>query len=253
MTDPTRRFASKICFVTGAASGMGAATARRLVQEGGTVVLADVDEVKGREVARSIGAAASFVHLDVRDEASVRAAVDSVMKRHGRLDCAANVAGRSQDPGALVTDADSLWDDLMAVNARGLLWCLRHEASHMTDNPSGGAIVNVTSAAGIKAFPGLAMYSISKHAGVGLTANAGAELTSTGIRVNGIAPGAIDTPMLDALPRETVEQFSSQHPMRRFGSPEEVAGVAAFLLSADAGYVSGQTLLVDGGWASTHP
>ncbi|CUR58902.1 putative 3-oxoacyl-(acyl-carrier protein) reductase [metagenome] len=218
---------------------MGAATARRLADEGGTVELADVDETRGREVAASIGSAAWFVRVDVRDEESICQALQTAVDLHGRIDCAAHVAGRPQEPGSLIGDPDAQWDDLMAVNARGLLWCLRHEAHHMIKSGAGGSIVNVTSAAGLKAFPGLGMYSVSKHAGVGLTANAASELTSRGLRVNGIAPGAISTPMLDGLPHDVVAQFAENHPMGRFGSAAEVAGVAAFLLSGDAGYVSG--------------
>ena len=215
------RFEGKVALVTGGGSGMGAATAEALAREGAAVLVADLNR-EGVMVDRAVTA-------------------------FGKLDLAANVAGVPQEPTPLTETTLELWDRTHAVNDRGLFLSLQAEVPAILA-AGGGAIVNVASLNGLRAFSQMIAYGSSKFGAVSTTLTTASEFASQGIRINGIAPGSIDTPMLATLPRETLEEFASTLPMQRLGRPDEIASAITFLLSDDASYISGTILPVDGGW-----
>ena len=262
MTDPviprwmTGLIEGKVALVTGAASGIGLATAKAFVREGGRVLLCDLDADVGFEAAREVekeagksGGEARFVRADVTNEAEVAAAVRAAVDAFGRLDCAVNNAGTTGAMG-LIPDCDTeAWGRTLAVNLTGVFLCLKHEIPVMRDQ-GGGAIVNVASGAGLIPVPGLSAYCASKHGVLGLTKTAAQENARTGIRVNAICPGVTDTPMLrasmDASP-DLAKMILASAVTGRLGRPEEVAEAALWLCSDRASYVSGESMLVDGG------
>lgn len=246
-----RRFEGKVAVVTGGASGMGEATARRLAAEGAAVVIGDLNSADGERVSSEIAAAggqAVFQLLDVTDEQSVGAMVDRALSQFGRLDVAANVAGIAQQPRSFLDNDDELWGRVHAVNVRGTYLVLRAAAAHLV-TAGGGSIVSVSSLAGLRPQPLSAYYAASKHAAVGLITSAAGELIAQNVRINGIAPGAIDTPMMAGQPPEAIDAIIQNQPMKRLGRAAEIAAVAAFLLSDDASFIVGQIVIADGGWA----
>jgi NAD(P)-dependent dehydrogenase (short-subunit alcohol dehydrogenase family) len=244
------RFEKKVAIVTGGGSGIGAATAKLLAGDGAAVVIADMNTEGGQRTQREIeeaGGKALFHHTDIRDEASIKDMVARAVAEFGSLDVAANVAGVPQQPLDLADTTLELWDKVHAVNDRGLFLTLQAEIPEILRG-GGGAVVNVTSLNGIHGFARMTAYGSSKFGAVSTTLTLASEFTSQGVRINGVAPGSIDTPMLGTLPKETMDEFATQLPIKRLGRPEEVAQVIAFLLSDDASYVSGVIIPVDGGW-----
>jgi len=244
------RFTDKVAVVTGGASGMGAATARLLARDGAAVLIADLSSEAGQQVSKEIGAAggqAEFIKTDISDRDSIHAMVDRAIERFGKLNLAANVAGVPQRPTPLTETTLELWDRTHAVNDRGLFLCLQAEIPRILQ-AGGGAVVNVLSLNGLRGFSQMIAYGSSKFGGVSTTLTVASEFAARGIRVNGVAPGSIDTPMLGTLPRETLDAFAATLPSRRLGTAEEVSNVIAFLLSDEASYVTGTILPVDGGW-----
>ena len=244
------RFQDKVAVVTGGGSGMGAATALRLASEGARVVVADLNADGAHRVQRAIaevGGRAYAIETDISDPDSVERMVERAVVEFGQLNLAANVAGLPQEPTALTDTTLSLWDRLHAVNDRGLFLSLRAEIPRILQ-AGGGAVVNVSSLNGLRGFAKMTAYGSSKFGAVSTTLTVASEFASQGVRVNGIAPGAIDTPMLAGLPRETLDAFTATLPSRRLGRADEVAAAIAFLLSDDASYINGVILPVDGGW-----
>jgi len=227
----------KVALVTGAASGIGKATAALLTDSGARVVASDLRAGDG------------VVAADVTDGDAMRAVVAQAVETYGRLDLAANCAGVGGGHGATHEYPEAEFDRIVAINLRGTWLSMRAELEAML-RTGGGAIVNVSSTLGLRGSPFAAPYSASKHGVLGLTKTAALEYAQQGIRVNAVCPGAIDTPMMD----ETFERFpgfretlTAYVPMGRMGGPEEVAGAIAWLCSDAASFVTGEALTVEGG------
>jgi NAD(P)-dependent dehydrogenase (short-subunit alcohol dehydrogenase family) len=245
----------RVALVTGAASGIGRATAELVAAMGARVLASDVDADAGAAVVAALrerGAEARFVAADVTDGGAVRAAVADAVEAFGRLDCAANCAGVGGGHASTHEYPEDEWDRIVAVNLRGTWLAMRAEIEAMLA-AGGGAIVNVSSTLGLRGSPFGSPYSASKHGVLGLTRTAALEYAAHGIRVNVVCPGAIDTPMMDA----TFERFPGFKealtgfvPMGRMGGPDEVAGAIAWLSSDAASFVTGEALTVEGGLLS---
>jgi 3alpha(or 20beta)-hydroxysteroid dehydrogenase len=238
-----QKLAGKAALITGAAGGIGQATARLFAEEGASVLLCDVRDLEGDAVATEIGAPASYAHLDVTDEGQWAAAVAAAQERFGGLHVLVNNAGIAR-PGPIESSPIADYHDTVAVNQTGVWLGIRAVASALRA-AGGGSIVNISSAAGLGASAGLAAYGMTKWAVRGLTKTAAGELAHDGIRVNSVHPGLIETGMLaDAgIPSEA----AMVSPFGRMGSPEEVARLVLFLASDDSSYCTGSEFSVDGG------
>ena len=244
----------KVALVTGGSSGIGRATCIRFAQEGAAVVLAARRVAEGEQTAqlvREAGGEALFVRTNVAQPADVQALVATCLARYGRLDYACNNAGTEGPVGLLAECSEAQWDTIMGINLKGTWLCMKAELPPMRAQ-GGGAIVNVASVAGMIGFPGLGPYVATKHGIVGLTKTAAMEHAQDHIRVNVVCPGLIDTAMADRFtggPQTGVEQFiMALKPMRRRGTPAEVAEAIVWLCSDAASYVTGHSMVVDGGF-----
>ncbi|HEY3005097.1 MAG TPA: glucose 1-dehydrogenase [Kribbellaceae bacterium] len=247
-------FEGKVALVTGAAAGMGRFTSLAFAAEGARVVAADINIGGGEETVELIrkdGGEATFVRTDVSQAADVRAAVDAAAGNYGGLDCAVNAAAIETETTLLADCEEATFDRLIAVNLRSIFLCLKYEIRAMLQR-GGGAIVNIASVNAFKPLPKQGGYNASKYGVVGLTTTAAVEYASAGIRVNAIAPGAIDTPMLRGAlaARGTKEEdaIARLSLIGRFGRPDEIANAALWLCSDKATYTLGHVLAVDGGY-----
>jgi NAD(P)-dependent dehydrogenase (short-subunit alcohol dehydrogenase family) len=251
------RLLGKVAVVTGAASGIGAATARLFLEEGASVILADLNEPVDERLLGALAqdrARAEFVRTDVANEESVKATIARAVGKWDRLNTAISCAGVS-GPGSDVDLTQAEWDRIMAVNARGPFFVTKHALPEMLKR-GGGSIVNISSAYGIVGAPGYAAYCASKGAVRMLTKSTAVEHAAQGIRANSIHPGAIDTPMLQATinmakdPVAARQYFSSQQPSGVFGQPEDIAWGCVYLASDEARFVNGAELVIDAGFVA---
>ncbi len=255
------RFDGRVALITGGNSGIGLAAAQLFAREGAKVVLTARREAEGEEAARGIredGGEASFVRADVGKASEVEAMVARTVELYGQLDYAFNNAGVLGAGKMIHEQTEDEWDTVMDINLKGVWLCMKYEVQQMIPRGS-GAIVNVSSPAGLVGFPRGSGYVASKHAVQGLTKTAAAEYTPMGIRVNCILPGAVDTPMLrglyardEALDPDRKERTLRMQPMQRFGRPEEIAEVCAWLCSDASSFVSGDIIVASGAATIRH-
>jgi len=247
---PTKR-EGKIALVTGALTGIGRAAAIAFAQEGAKVVVSGRREKEGQELAaelQALGAEAIFVRSDVRNDDDVRNLVDQTVKRFGRLDIAVNNAGTEGTPGPVTEQTAETYSATFDTNVLGTLLSMKHELRVMLPQGS-GSIVNVSSAYGSVGAAGASVYVASKHAIEGLTKSAALEVAGTGVRVNVVAPGTTDTGMLTRFTSTDENKLAlvSTVPVKRLAKPDEIAHVIAFVASANASYMTGASIPVDGG------
>ena len=248
--------AGRVAIVTGGGSGIGKAAVMLLAREGARVMIADIDEQAGQETAetiRSQGGESSFFRADVSRESDVKAMAAHTIETFGRLDCAFNNAGILEDGSPDVTGYSlELWNRVIGINLTGVWLCMKYEIPEMLKQ-GGGAIVNNASVASLVGLPGATALVASKHGVVGLTKNAALEYADCGIRVNAVCPSFIKTPILEpyfaAHPEEEAEMVRKE-PIGRMGAPEEVAEATVWLLSDAASFVTGHSLVVDGGYTA---
>jgi NAD(P)-dependent dehydrogenase (short-subunit alcohol dehydrogenase family) len=256
---PSHRFTGKVALVTGASSGIGRATALAFAREGASVVIASRGRERGMaalEEVRALGGEAEFVQADVAQARDVEELVAGTIARFGRLDVAVNNAG-AIEVGVfrpLTEFDDSEFDQHIAANLKSVWLCMKHEVKQMLVQ-GGGAIVNTSSVTGLGGAPQSAFYAAAKAAVVALTKSAALECAARNIRINALVPGAFDTPMLDTVfermspedPAAAEAMYTKRIPLRRIGRPEEAADAVLWLCSDQASYVTGHSLIVDGG------
>jgi len=242
--------AGRVALVTGAASGIGRASARALAAAGAAVVVSDIDTAGGEETAaaiRDLGGEASFERADVSRADDVQRLVDATVARYGRLDCAHNNAGLDTAIASIADAEEAEWDRAIRVNLTSVWLCLRAEIRQMLAQ-GGGAIVNTASVGGLTAVPGNAGYAAAKHGVIGLTRTAAIEYATYGIRVNALCPGMTRTAMVERLTATAPAMMGAVTlPIGRLAEPEEMAGAVVFLCSDAASYLTGQAIPVDGG------
>lgn len=247
---------SKTAIVTGGGSGLGQSTAVRLAQEGINIAVIDISEKGGNEtveMVKKLGPDAIFIKADVSKADDVKNYVDQTVEHFGRIDYFFNNAGISGS-GKFFLDTDiSEIESIVGINLLGALYGMRYVAEVMLKN-GGGSIVNTASSAGVIGQDSVVTYSATKHGIVGMTKSMVAEYAKDGLRVNSIAPGPTETPMVEAFYRdnpEMKENATSGIPQKRLGTPEEVAELVAFLLTSKANYINGEVIRIDGGFTNT--
>ncbi len=245
------RFTGKVAFVTGAASGIGRATAVAFATEGARVAILDRTEdalADTAEAIRQVGGEILVLACDVSDPDQVEASIGRVVETFGRLDIAFNNAGVENKAAPVHEIAIDEWDRILDINLRGTFVCMKHELAQMV-RQGGGVVVNTSSGAGVRGVAGGASYTASKHAIIGLTKAAALDYAKRNIRVNAILPGNIETPMMDRFTGGDIQKAIELEPVGRLGKPEEIAD-AVLWMSADLGaFVTGAAIAVDGGWS----
>ncbi len=248
-------FRNKVAIVTGGTSGIGRAAAVAYAREGAKVVVAGRRAAEGEETVRLLrdqGGEGFFVTADVSQAAQVEELVQRTMKEFGRLDFAFNNAGIEHVPTPFLEQSEETFDRVMGINVKGVWLSMKYEIPAMLKS-GGGSIVNTSSIAGVIGMAGVEIYVASKHAVIGLTKSAALEFGKQGIRVNAILPAAIDTDMFQRFASEKPEfraQMTAMHPIGRIGTPEEIADAAIWLSSSKSSFVTGHSLLLDGGFTA---
>jgi 3-oxoacyl-[acyl-carrier protein] reductase len=235
--------------VTGAATGIGEAIARRLSKAGAAVAVADLKLEGAAAVARSIGGEAFPLQIDISRSESVNAAIAAVMARRRQIDILVNNAGIAGKAAPLWEQSDDDWQSVIAVNLLGAVYCTRAVLPHMRERKY-GRIVNIASIAGKEGNPNMSPYSATKGAVIAFTKSVGKEVATEGICVNSVAPAVIRTQILDQLTQEQVDYMTQRIPMRRTGTTDEIAAVVHFLASPDCSFVTGQCYDASGGRAT---
>ena len=238
------RLKDKVAIITGAAKGIGFATAQRFAGEGAIVILADMNLETVKGAAAQIPSAQAYA-MNVTDRASIQAVVDQVMQKHGRIDILINNAGITQD-ARLVKMTEVQFDAVIDVNLKGVFNCTQLIVPHMLEAKS-GAIINASSVVGIYGNFGQTNYSATKFGVIGFTKTWARELGPKGIRVNAICPGFIATEMIKAMPENILQDIERRSWLGRLGTPEEIANVYLFLASNEASFINGVALEVSGG------
>lgn len=247
----------KVAIVTGAAMGMGEATAKLFAEAKAKVVIADFNEEKGRAVTDAInssGGEAAFVKVDISKSEEVQKMVRFAVDTFGKLDVAVNNAALTPDDKPAAEFDEAYWNRLMSVDLTGTALCMKYELQQMQNQGNGGSIINISSVSGFRPQPNNIAYVAAKHGVVGMTKVAALENGPLNIRVNSVAPGAIDTPML----RGALEQFGLKEEeyapqlslLNRFGQPQEIAQASLWLASDASSFVTGTTIHVDAGYTS---
>jgi len=245
----------KVALVTGAASGIGRATALAFAQSGVKVVLADISDAGegvASEIGRQTGVATSFVRCDVSQSPQVEGMVRHAIERFGRIDYAFNNAGTEGMQAATAECSEENFDRTVAIDLKGTWLCMKYEIPQMLKQ-GGGAIVNCSSIAGVVGFANIPAYVASKHGVIGLTKTAALEYAQANIRVNAVCPGVIRTPMVDRFVGGNVEVMNALiagEPVGRIGEPSEIADAVLYLCSSRASFVTGIAMAVDGGWVA---
>jgi len=240
----SERLKDKIAIITGAAKGIGFATAKRFAEEGAKVMIADISLEAVNAAAAQIPNAEEFV-VNVTDRASIQAAVDRILERHGRIDILINNAGITQD-ARLIKMTEAQFDAVIDVNLKGVFNCTQLVVPHMLEKGK-GAVVNASSVVGIYGNFGQTNYSATKFGVIGFTKTWARELGAKGIRVNAVCPGFISTEMVKAMPENVLQDIEKRSWLGRLGTPEEMANVYLFLASDEASYVNGVALEASGG------
>ncbi len=248
-------FTDKVALVTGAASGIGRETALEFAGSGASVVVSDVDKVRGQKIADEIkrrGGNAVFIVCDVSKEKQVIALVAKTVARYGKLNIVCNDAGIEGVNGITTKGTLQNFEQVIDINLKGMWLCLKYQIPELI-KAGGGSIVNLSSIAGLIGFPGLPAYVASKHGVIGLTKTAALEYADKNVRVNAVCPGPIMTPMLERIMKTTPgfrEQITAGVPEHRIGQPKDVAQAILFLSTDQASYITGQSLAIDGGWVA---
>jgi 3-oxoacyl-[acyl-carrier protein] reductase len=241
--------AGQTAIVTGAATGIGEAIARRLAAAGAAVACADIDQQGAAAVAASLGGGAFALPFDVSSRASVQAGVEEVLRRRRQIDVLVNNAGVAGRAAPISDQTDEDWDRVIAVNLTGVFYTCRAVIPHMRARGY-GRIVNIASVAGKEGNPNMAAYSASKAGVIALTKSLGKEVAAEGICVNAVAPAVVRTRILDQLTPAQIDYMTEKIPMRRTGKPEEIAAVVHFLSSPDCSFVTAQCYDASGGRAT---
>jgi NAD(P)-dependent dehydrogenase (short-subunit alcohol dehydrogenase family) len=242
------RLEGKVAVVTGAGSGIGAATAKVFHREGAKVVAADVSGLQ-EDVAKELGEGCLAIHADVSKSEDVRKMLAAAVETFGRLDILHNNAGIDGAVAHTGEYEEADFDKVWSINGRGVFLGLRYAIPIMLEG-GGGSIINTASMASMVAFPGMPAYCAAKAAVVMLTKNAAAEYAGRGIRVNAISPGPIRTAITDSLPPELIKGVVDATPIGRFGDPSEVANLALFLASDESSFITGSEMLIDGAYTA---
>lgn len=247
-----REFEGKVALVTGAASGIGRAAALALSKEGATVVVSDINVEGGEETVQLVeaqGGVASFIRADVSQAAEVEALVGDSVATYGRLDIGINNAGIGSRWSRVAELSFADWDQVIGVNLNGVFYCMHYEIKQMLQQ-GGGVIVNTSSIAGLRGLANSAAYSASKHGVLGLTKSAALEYARSNIRINAVCPVFTRTPLFEEMFKINPtyeERLLRNIPMRRYGTPEDIAGAIVWLCSDASAFVTGQAIPLDGG------
>ena len=245
----------KVAIITGASSGIGRATAIALAKDGVRVVIAARRANESKEtlqLVKEAGGDGIFIKTDVAREDEVKKLVEITVEKYGKLDYAFNNAGIEEMHTSFVDQTSAVFDNIMNINVKGIWLSMKYEIPQMLKN-GGGSIVNTSSVAGVIGFAQMPIYSASKHAVLGLTKSSALEYAKSGIRINAVAPGGVETDMYERTVGDNKQVFQTiiaMHPIGRVGKPEEIANAVVWLLSDKASFVTGHTLLVDGGLVS---